>query len=633
MPISKFLAEVAANFPRSLLAHVGVVSGCVVWISSAAYADPHARIEPPNWWAGMSHGEVELMAHGENIANSQVVISGHESVKLLRTETTNNPNYVFLTLKVPDRPVTVDIQFGGDFDQALQYEFRARDSSAKAGRGFDGSDLIYLITPDRFANGEPANDVVAGMREIALERGEPYGRHGGDLAGIRRHLDYIEGLGVTQIWMNPVLENDQIESSYHGYAITDHYAIDPRFGDLADMKALAKDAQERGIGFIWDVIPNHIGVHHWWLSDLPAKDWLNYPQMRTKTNHRRESVQDPYAIPSDQEGFQSGWFVDAMPDLNQRNEHLARYLIQNTIWWIETLGLSGLRVDTYPYSDKTFLTQWNAALKAEYPDLNSVGEEWSMNPAIIAYWQEGKLNSDGYLGSSPSLMDFPLNQAVLKAVAEDEAWNTGLTRIYETLASDFLYADPQNLVIFPDNHDMSRVFSQVGESIPSTKMAMVLFATLRGIPQVFYGTEILMHNRGTESHGVIRSDFPGGWQNDHVNAFTGQGISPERQDFLQWFKRLFSWRKGQEVVHSGAFKHRAPRDGVYAYSRTLEGQSVLVILNNANESREISLSALQELAAAPEWQNVFTAERIDSDASLRVESKSFLILESVLNSL
>ena len=604
-----------------------LVLSIVFSVSSEATAQ--IQIEPPNWWAGMAHSEVELMAYGENIASSQITISGHESVELLRTETTDNPNYVFLTLSVPAEPVTADIQFKGVLDAEIEYEFRGRDASARAGRGFDGSDLIYLITPDRFANGEPANDIVAGMREMELDRGEPYGRHGGDLAGIRQHLDYIESLGVTQIWMNPVLENDQTESSYHGYAITDHYAIDPRFGDLADMKTLAKEAQERGIGFIWDVIPNHIGVHHWWLSDLPTKDWLNYPHERTKTNHRRESVQDPHAIPSDKEGFQSGWFVDAMPDLNQRNAHLARYLIQNTIWWIETLGLSGLRVDTYPYSDKPFLTQWNAALKAEYPDLNSVGEEWSMNPAIIAYWQEGKLNSDGYLGSSPSLMDFPLNQAVLKAVAENEAWNTGLTRIYETLASDFLYADPYNLVIFPDNHDMSRIFSQVGESIPATKMAMVLFATLRGIPQIFYGTEILMHNRGTESHGVIRSDFPGGWQGDPINAFTGQGLSPERLEFLQWFKQLFSWRKGQAAVHRGDFKHRAPQDGVYAYARGFEDQSVLVILNNASEAREISLSELHELATAPEWQNVFTAERIDGESSVSVDSKSFLILESV----
>ncbi len=600
--------------------------------SVSSEANEQIRIEPPNWWADMAHGEVELMVYGENVADSKISISGSESVKLLRTETTDNPNYVFLALSVPAKPVTVEFHFKGVLDAEVEYEFKARDPSTKAGRGFDGSDLIYLITPDRFANAEPANDIVAGMREMELDRSEPYGRHGGDLAGIRQHLDYIESLGVTQIWMNPVLENDQTESSYHGYAITDHYAIDPRFGDLADMKMLAREAQERGIGFIWDVIPNHIGVHHWWLSDLPAKDWLNYPAARTKTNHRRESVQDPYAIPSDKEGFQSGWFVDAMPDLNQRNAHLARYLIQNTIWWIETLELSGLRVDTYPYSDKPFLTQWNAALKAEYPDLNSVGEEWSMNPAIIAYWQEGKLNSDGYLGSSPSLMDFPLNQAVLKAVAENEAWNTGLTRIYETLASDFLYADPDNLVIFPDNHDMSRIFSQVGESIPATKMAMVLFATLRGMPQVFYGTEILMHNRGTESHGVIRSDFPGGWQGDPVNAFTGQGLSPERLAFLEWFKQLFSWRKGQDAVHRGDFKHRAPQDGVYVYARVLEDQSVLVILNNASENREISLKELHELAAASEWKNVFTAERLDGESSVSVDSKSFLILESVLNS-
>ncbi|MGB0188867.1 MAG: alpha-amylase family glycosyl hydrolase, partial [Aequoribacter sp.] len=344
---------------------------------------------------------------------------------------------------------------------------------------------------------------------------------------------------------------------------------------------------------------------------------------------RRESVQDPYSIASDRENFQSGWFVDAMPDLNQRNPHMARYLIQNTIWWIETLGLSGLRVDTYPYSDKAFMAQWNAALLAEYPNLNSVGEEWSLNPSIVAYWQDGKHNSDGYLGSSPAMMDFPLNDSLLKAVAESEAWNTGLTRVYQTLANDFVYANPNDLVIFPDNHDMSRVFSQVNESVSATKMALAMIATLRGIPQIFYGTEILMHNRGTESHGVIRSDFPGGWAGDAVNARTGAGLSKEQLEFQQWTRELLNWRRQQVAIHKGDFRHKAPFEGLYAYRRTYQSSTVLVLVNNLDVPRNVPRAEVSELTGDSNlWADALSNESIDFSKAVAVPPKSVLILQT-----
>jgi neopullulanase len=607
---------------------------CFVVVSLCLAADVSAelRVDPPNWWVGMASQELELLIHGDNVGKATLEVGiADDTVQVVDIKSADSDNYLIVNLVIaPEaRAQTLELRFSGTVEQTLNYPLKARDSALGAGQGYDASDVIYLLTPDRFANGDVSNDRIEGMREQAVDRSAPYGRHGGDLQGVLEHLDYLCELGVTQLWMNPVLENDQAEQSYHGYAITDHYRIDPRYGDLDLMVKLANEARARGIHFIWDVIPNHCGSYHWWMQDLPFNDWVNYPDSRQRTNHRRESVQDPYSVASDRENFQSGWFVDAMPDLNQRNPHMARYLIQNTIWWIETLGLSGLRVDTYPYSDKAFMTQWNAALLAEYPNLNSVGEEWSLNPTIVAYWQEGKHNSDGYLGSSPAMMDFPLNDSILKAVAESEAWNTGLTRVYQTLANDFVYANPNDLVIFPDNHDMSRVFSQVNESVAATKMALAMIATLRGIPQIFYGTEILMHNRGTDSHGVIRSDFPGGWAGDTANARTGEGLSEEQLEFQRWTRELLNWRRQQVAVHKGDFRHKAPVDGLYAYSRTYTGNTVLVLVNNLDVSRNVPRAEVSELTGdASLWIEAFRNESIDFSEALSVPPKSVLILQT-----
>ena len=598
----------------------------------AAYVNAELRVDPPNWWVGMDSQELELLIHGENVGKAQLEVGAtDDAVQVVDVKSADSDNYLIVNLLIaPEaKAQTLELRFSGAVEHILSYALKARDPALGAGQGYDASDVIYLLTPDRFANGDTSNDRIEGMREQTVDRSAPYGRHGGDLQGVLEHLDYLRDLGVTQLWMNPVLENDQTEQSYHGYAITDHYRIDPRYGDLDLMVKLADEARARGIRFIWDIIPNHSGSYHWWMQDLPFKDWVNYPDSRQRTNHRRESVQDPYSIASDRENFQSGWFVDAMPDLNQRNPHMARYLIQNTIWWIETLGLSGLRVDTYPYSDKAFLTQWNAALLAEYPNLNSVGEEWSLNPTIVAYWQAGKHNSDGYLGSSPAMMDFPLNDSILKAVAESEAWNTGLTRVYQTLANDFVYANPNDLVIFPDNHDMSRVFSQVNESVSATKMALAMIATLRGIPQIFYGTEILMHNRGTDSHGVIRSDFAGGWASDAANARTGEGLSVEQVEFQQWTRALLNWRRQQVAVHKGDFRHKAPVDGLYAYSRTYEGNTVLMLVNNLDVSRNVPRAEVAELTGDSNlWSEGLSNESIDFSEAVTVPPKSVLILQT-----
>ncbi|MDG0978376.1 MAG: glycoside hydrolase family 13 protein [Halieaceae bacterium] len=606
----------------------------VLLTAFAAHVNADLRVDPPNWWVGMANHELELLIHGDNVGRAQLeLVMTHDTVKVVDIKNADSDNYLIVNLLIAPEAMaqTLEFKLSGAVEQTLSYSLKARDSELGAGQGYDASDVLYLLTPDRFANGDSSNDRIEGMREQTVDRLAPYGRHGGDLQGVLEHLDYLRDLGVTQLWMNPVLENDQTEQSYHGYAITDHYRIDPRYGDLDLMMKLANEARARGIQFIWDVIPNHSGSYHWWMQDLPFQDWVNYPDSRQRTNHRRESVQDPYSVASDRENFQSGWFVDAMPDLNQRNAHMARYLIQSTIWWIETLGLSGLRVDTYSYSDKAFLTQWNAALLAEYPNLNSVGEEWSLNPTIVAYWQEGKHNSDGYLGSSPAMMDFPLNDSILKAVAESEAWNTGLTRVYQTLANDFVYANPNDLVIFPDNHDMSRVFSQVNESVAAAKMALTMIATLRGIPQIFYGTEILMHNRGTESHGVIRSDFPGGWAGDKANARTGVGLSDEQFDFQKWTRELLNWRRQQVALHKGDFRHKAPFDGLYAYSRTYQSSTVLVLVNNLDVSRSVPRTEVVELTGDSSlWVDAFDETTVDFSDAVVVPPKSVLILQNAL---
>ena len=588
------------------------------------------RIEPPFWWADMKSKKLQLLVYGENIATLKVQID-HKKVALKKVHKVDSPNYLFLDLEFDKniKATTIPILFTRENITILShnYEIKEREKNRTDIKGFDTSDAIYLITPDRFANGNPDNDNVEGMLEGLNSRDE-YGRHGGDLQGIRNHLDYIHDLGFTAIWLNPVLENNQEEQSYHGYATTDYYKVDPRFGTNEEYKKLSQEAADQGIKVIMDMIANHCGSNHWWMKDPPTKDWFNFQGNYTNTNHRRETVQDPHAAEEDRMLMEQGWFSPKMPDLNQANPFLATYLLQNTIWWIEYLGLAGIRQDTYSYPNKDFMSEWTCRIMEEYPNFNIVGEEWSENPAITSYWQKGKVNPDGYTSCLPSVMDFPLNIAISKGLNEAENWGAGIIRLYLSLANDFQYADADNLVIFPDNHDMTRIYTQLNEDYDMFKMTLTFIMTTRGIPQIYYGTEIIMGNPGTTSHGIIRKNFPGGWDGDVINAFDNTGLTSRQIDAKKYLKNLLQWRKEQPAIHDGKLLHYEPRNGVYVYFRYTDNKSVMIILNKNKTITPLDTKRFhQGLKGHTRGYEIISGELIQIPDELLIPARSSMIIE------
>lgn len=592
-----------AIFPSRSASLSLVVSLATLFPAFSAFCSQENNLDvyPPNWWAGMQHDEVELMIFGKDVADDKVSVSDG-SVKIKQSRALDSENYLFVTLDIADaspQKLVLSLKDEDGSSRDIHYSLEKRAEGSSAREGFGPEHAIYLIAPDRFANGSVENDNIDGYQD-KVDRAFKGGRHGGDIQGIVNNIDYIKEMGFTQIWTMPMLENAMEKYSYHGYSTTDYYTIDPRFGSNDAFVKLSKKANENGIGVIMDMVLNHIGSEHVWMEDTPSADWINSNGQFVGTTHKRESLHDPHAIASDIKGFSDGWFVPTMPDLNQRNPHLANYLIQNAIWWVETANLSGIRVDTYSYPDKAFLSQWTNRIMKEYPNFNIVGEEWSVNPAITAYWQAGSKRHDDYDSALPSVMDFPLQAAIVKALNSDESWNSGFISVYETLATDFLYGDPNNLVIFPDNHDMSRIFTQLNNDKAKWNMAMTLFLTTRGIPQVFYGTEILMGNEGTEDHGIIRSDFPGGWPSDsEKNAFSGKGLSDDEQWAQERIKTLLALRQSHPQLFKGELKHYAPVDGVYTYFRVADDtadtavQKLMVILNK--KSVDLSLAKYAEV--------------------------------------
>jgi glycosidase len=561
---------------------------------STLAAEPSPRAEPPNWWVGMRDTSLQLMLHGAGIADAKPTLAPHAGVTLKGSHRATSPNYLFvdLDIRADAKPGDLLLTIAG---RTLRYPLLARTPGSAERQGFGPKDAIYLVVPDRFAQGGSGRQ--AGMKE-GIHRADPSGRHGGDLAGMRQHLGYIAGLGFTQLWPTPLVENDSAQYSYHGYAATDFYRIDPRFGSNDDFGAFVAEARAKGLGVIHDVVLNHIGSGHWWMADLPSPDWVNAWPRYTETHHARMTLQDPYASASDRQRFTDGWFVPGMPDLNQRRPELATYLTQMTLWWIESYGLSGIRTDTYSYSDREFLTRWSARVMQEYPRLNIVGEEWSPHPAVVSYWQRGKRNHDGYVSHTPSMMDFPLQSNLLAALTEADGPHTGLTKLYEGLAHDFVYPDAANLVLFDGNHDTPRVFSVLQHDVGLTKIALAYLATTRRIPQLFYGSEILMQSPTERDDGRVRADMPGGWPGDPANAFTGAGLSVEQRDMQDWVRRLFNWRKGERLVHDGALMQYAPLEGVYVFFRYDAGRAVMVVLNKNDKPVELALSRFAERIAA-----------------------------------
>ena len=601
------------------------------FVQAAPAREAALRVEPPFWWVGFRDSELQLMISGEGVAALRPTVR-YPGVSVSRTRHGDSPNYLFVYLRVAPstRPGGFDITLSGKGRSlSLNYRLDRKNPSPAHAKGFSSVDAVYLITPDRFANGDPGNDHNALMGD-KLDRSEPGARHGGDLRGITQRLNYIAGMGFSAVWLNPVLENRQPDHSYHGYAITDFYRVDPRYGSNEDYRQLARTAKRRGIGLIMDMIVNHVGDRHPWLKDMPTTDWVNFGGRYVQTNHEHITVQDPYAAKRDRRGFSDGWFVESMPDLNQRNPLLSDYLIQNALWWIEYLGLAGIRMDTYPYPDKNFMSRWNRRVSMEYPDFTMVGEEWTGNPAIVSYWQRDKNNQDGYASGAPSMMDFPLQEALISSLRDapespsEDRW----LRLYRRLANDFQYPDPYRLVVFPDNHDMSRVFTQLGEDTALFRMGLTYLATIRGIPQLYYGTEILMGNPDSEDHGVIRSDFPGGWRSDQVNAFTGAGLSETSRRAQAFVRGLLRWRRGQPLIHHGRLMHFLPQKNVYVYFRYAENDQVMVALNHNAKRVGLGLRRFQErLNGYSSATDPFRSKRYALNKPLALPARSALVLE------
>lgn len=562
------------------------------------------QADPPNWWIGLKHNRVQIAFNGKELAGSEVFIN-HPGIALGGIVSGESPNYLFVELIISEeaKPGIVSLDFKKKGKSIARYNYPIQKRTERTINGFSSADAIYLVVPDRFANGDLTNDVVPGLKESKIDRAFDGGRHGGDIRGLINNLNYLAAMGFTALWTTPMLINDMEGYSYHGYAITDQYKVDPRFGTLEEYKELATKAREAGIKIIFDQVLNHIGTNHRWISDPPFKDWINnLPSVDNKdfvlTNHQRTVNQDGNASEFDRDLMLHGWFVPTMADLNQRNPVLGRYLIQNSIWWIETLGLGGIRQDTYGYTDKEFLKDWTCAILNEYPAFSIVGEEWSTNPLITSYWQKGKKNADGYESCLTTIMDFPVQATLIESLLESETsgFNRGFGRLYETMANDFVYANSNHIMVMGDNHDMNRLFMQLNQNKDLVKMAITFLATIRGIPQFFYGTEILMDNTGHHKvDGLIRSDFPGGWAGDDANAFTQNGLNKDQIEVQDYIKKLLNWRKNNNTLAEGKTMHFAPFDGIYAYFRYLGNQKVMVVLNKNNQSKSIDLNRFREL--------------------------------------
>ena len=594
--------------------------------SSETYRIDH--LEPPFWWAGMAENKLQLMVHGKNISDLEPEFS-HPGIEINQVHRLSNPNYLFIDLFLLEEaiPGEFEIIFNKEGQPKTKYNYilLKRESDSADRKGFSPADVIYLITPDRYANGDPGNDSSSQLKE-KQNRLKKSGRHGGDIQGIIDHLDYISDMGFTQIWLNPVLENDQHTYSYHGYSTTDYYNIDARFGNNELYKVLSKEAKKRGIGLVMDLILNHIGSEHWWMKDLPTIDWINNDGKFVRSNHIHESVHDPHLTESQRDLLTSGWFVETMPDLNQNYTFLANYLIQNSIWWIEYADLSGFRIDTYPYIDKNFLSIWSKRIATEYPRFNFVGEEWSSNPTMVSYWQKGSNRYDDYDSYIPSMMDFPLQEALVNGLLGNEDWNSGIVDIYRVISNDFQYGDPYNLVVFAGNHDMKRIYSQLNEQMDLYKMAMTIINTVRGIPQIYYGTEIAMSSTG--DHGALRKDFPGGWPGDKVNAFTGRSLNKKELEAQNFIRKLLNWRKENIAITMGNMIHYPVENGIYVYFRSYNEALVMVIINNNKRSKTIDPDRFNEvIAEKKQGISILDNKVYDLTTKINLPGKGALILE------
>lgn len=588
------------------------------------------RVEPPYWWADMETSEVQILFYGENIATYNVFTT--DEVIITGITKTENPNYLFVTIETDGlqaRTFQFNFSKKGKKSFTRPYELKKREAGSAQRQGYDSSDAMYLLMPDRFANGNPDNDSVEGLTDT-YDREASGGRHGGDLQGIVEHLDYLEDLGVTTIWSTPLLEDNDPGYSYHTYAQSDVYKIDPRYGTNADYRKLADELHKREMKLVMDYVTNHWGAEHWMIKDLPTYDWINQFPGYAQSNYRMETQYDMHAAEHDQHYCVEGWFVKTMPDLNQKNPLVLRYLIQNAIWWIEYANLDGFRVDTYSYNDKEGISKWTKAIMEEYPNFNIVGEVWLHDQAQIAYWQkDSKIGAiQNYNTHLPSVMDFTLHDGLTSMFSEGAGWDTGMMKAYNNFVNDFLYPDINNLLVFLENHDTGRFNEIYDQNLDNYKLGLALIATTRGIPQLYYGSEIGMRGDKGKGDGDIRRDFPGGWEGDAQNAFEAASRTQQQEAFFSFTKKLMNWRKTAKAVHQGTLTQFIPENDVYVYFRILGDEKIMVVLNNSTTNQTLDLTRFREvLPEAGNGFEILSESAIKLEETLEVLAKTPLIIQ------
>ena len=596
------------------------------------------RIEPTNWYLGLKDPSVQLMVYGQGIRDAEVDIdyAGVTVDSLVRLD---SPNYLLIYLNTRGaQPGTMDITFKqGRSKKKVKYQLLAREKSGNQRMGFTNADVLYMLMPDRFADGNPANNQIPGMEAYKNDRTKPSLRHGGDIEGIRQHLDYFTQLGVTALWFTPVLENNSPDShngnvsTYHGYATTNYYKVDPRFGTNEEYRQLCDEAHRRGLKIVMDMIFNHCGDYHPWLKDMPSHDWFNQPDYKNnylQTSYKLTPVMDPYASEIDLKETVEGWFVPSMPDLNHHNVHVMNYLIQNSIWWIETVGIDGIRMDTYPYAYADAMARWMKRLDMEYPNFNVVGETWVENPAYTAAWQKGNKmgKPESYL---PTVMDFSFYEKIDSAKHEEtDGWWRGYNRVYNSLCHDYLYPNPSSVMAFIENHDTDR-FLRNGQDVPALKQALALLLTIKRIPQLYYGTEVLMNGTKQVTDGNVRKDFPGGFPGDTQNAFTAEGRTPVQNDMFNWLSALLHWRQGNEVISKGKMTQFIPYNGIYVIAREYRGRHAVTILNGTTQPKQMKLDRYSEVFGnATVARDVPTGKSVNlANGELSLPARGTLVLE------
>lgn len=613
------------------------------------------RIEPTNWYVGMKNPSVQLMVYGKDIRSAEVS-TNYSGVKIDSLVRLDSPNYLLVYMNIKDaQPGTMKLCFKtGKNKTNVNYELKARDMKGEDRQGFTNADVLYMLMPDRFAS-SGKNLEVKGLNAYKVDRSQPSLRHGGDLEGLRQHLDYFTELGVTALWFTPVLENNSPDhgktSTYHGYATTDYYRVDPRFGSNADYRRLVDEAHKKGLKVVMDMIFNHCGFEHPWVKDMPTKDWFNTPEwlypenqkytVKTQTmdgeqttntkylqtSYKLTPVLDPYASKVDLHETVDGWFVPTMPDLNQRNEHLMTYLIQNSEWWIETVGIDGIRMDTYPYADRKGMARWMEVLNEEYPNFNTVGETWVTEPAYTAAWQkDSPLQKEN--SNLKTVMDFAFFDRVNQAKNEEtDAWWNGFNRIYNSLCYDYLYKDPSHVMAFIENHDTDRFLGETQDTL-ALKQALALLLTVNRIPQLYYGTEVLMNGTKQVTDGNVRKDFPGGFPGDTRSAFTTEGRTKAENDMFRWTARLLHWRQGNEVITKGKQTQFIPQNGVYVVARSYNGKNVMTVINGTSKAATMKAERYAEIIGdAQEATNILTGHKINISKDVKLAPRGVMVLE------